>query len=342
MKKKIVTFGELLLRLTPSGFERFVQADSFGARYTGAEANAAVSLANFGMEAYVVSKVPAHEIGQACVDYLCRFQVNVDHVARGGERLGVFYLETGAAQRSSKVIYDRAHSAICDSGPEDYDWKAICADKDWFHFSGTLPALGEKPRARLMEGLAAAKAAGLTVSCDLNYRAKLWSPREAQAIMPGIMEHVDVLIGNEEDAEKVFGMKAAGSESSKGLVPEESYAELARALIAKFHFTFVATTLRESRSASVNGWSGLLCDGDNAYPSRKYTIDPIIDRVGGGDSFSGGLIYAMLSGKSPADCVEFATAAACLKHSIPGDFNHCSVEEVESLLAGDGSGRIRR
>jgi 2-dehydro-3-deoxygluconokinase len=340
--KKIVTFGELLLRLAPRGFERFVQANDFEARYTGAEANAAVSLANYGMEAYVVSKVPAHEIGQACIDYLSRFRVNTQFIARGGERLGIFYLETGAAQRTSKVIYDRAHSAMCESVPGDYDWKTICAGKDWFHFSGTLPALGEKAQACLMAALAAAKAAGLTVSCDLNYRAKLWSPQEARRIMPGIMEFVDVLIGNEEDAEKVFGMKAEGSEPSKGSLPEESYADLARRLVTKFGFKCVATTLRQSLTASANGWSGLLCEGDKVYPSRKYTIDPIVDRVGGGDSFSGGLIFAMLSGYGPAECVDFATAAACLKHSIPGDFNLCSVEEVEALLAGDAAGRIRR
>jgi 2-dehydro-3-deoxygluconokinase len=342
MKKKVVTFGELLLRLAPRGYERFVQADSFDARYTGAEANAAVSLVNYGMEAYVVSKVPANEIGQACLDYLSRFRVNVDHVARGGERLGIFYLETGAAQRPSKIIYDRAHTSISDSGPEDYEWKAICEGKDWFHFSGTLPALGEKPRARLLEALKAARSAGLTVSCDLNYRAKLWSPEEAQRVMPGLMEYVDVLIGNEEDAEKAFGMKAEHSESSKGLVPEDSYAELAKRLVDRFHLKYVATTLRESRSASSNGWSGLLCDGKRAYPSKKYVIEPIVDRVGGGDSFSGALIYAMLSGHDPAYCVEFATAAACLKHSILGDFNLCSADEVKALLAGEASGRIQR
>ncbi len=341
-KKKIVTFGELLLRLAPPGVERFVQANSFDVRYTGAEANAAVSLVNFGMEAYVVSKVPANEIGQACLDYLSRFRVNVDHVARGGERLGLFYLETGAAQRPSKIIYDRSRSAICDSGPGDYDWDEICAGKDWFHFSGTLPALGEKPRARLSEALVAAKAAGLTVSCDLNYRAKLWSPQEAQRIMPGIMERVDVLIGNEEDAEKVFGMKAESSDSSKGLLPEESYAELAKRLAAKFGFKSVATTLRQSISASANGWSGILCDGKSVYASRKYTIEPIVDRVGGGDSFSGGLIYSMLSGHSLQDCIEFAVAASCLKHSIPGDFNLCSLDEVRALVAGEKAGRIQR
>jgi 2-dehydro-3-deoxygluconokinase len=341
-RKKIVAFGELLLRLAPRGFERLVQADFFEARYTGAEANAAVSLVNFGMEAFVVSKVPGNEIGQACLDYLARYRVNVDHVARGGERLGLFYLETGAAQRPSKVIYDRSDSAICHSEAKDYDWDAICAGKDWFHFSGTLPALGAKARSRLGEALSAAKAAGLTVSCDLNYRAKLWSPKEAQSVMPGIMEKVDVLIGNEEDAEKVFGMKAESSDTSKGLLPEESYSELARRLAARFGFKFVATTLRESISASANGWSGILFDGKKAYTSRKYRIEPIVDRVGGGDSFSGGLIFSMLSAKTPQETIEFAVAASCLKHSIPGDFNHCSLAEVEALVAGDAAGRIRR
>lgn len=342
MKRKIVTFGELLLRLATPGNERFVQAGGFEARYTGAEANAAVSLVNFGMEALVVSKVPDNEIGQACIDYLSRFRVNVDHIARGGGRLGIFFLETGAAQRASKVIYDRDYSSIRDSEAGDYDWAAICDGKDWFHFSGTLPALGEKPRARLMEALKAAKAAGLTVSCDLNYRAKLWSPEEARRVMPALMERVDVLIGNEDDAEKVFGMRAERSDSSKGILPGDAYADLARRLMARFGFKFVATTLRESHSASANGWSGILCDGHEIYPSRKYLIDPVVDRVGGGDSFSGGLIYSILSGLAPAECIEFAVAASCLKHSIPGDFNLSSVEEVRALMAGEASGRIQR
>jgi 2-dehydro-3-deoxygluconokinase len=341
-KKRIVAFGELLLRLTPRGFGRLVQADEFEVRYTGAEANAAVSLVNYGMEAYAVSKVPDNEIGQACVNYLGRFGVNTEFVARGGDRLGLFYLETGAAQRASKIIYDRANSAIRASRPEDYDWNLICAGKDWFHFSGTAPALGENVQRVLEEGLKTAKQLGLTVSCDLNYRAKLWSPSDANRVMSRLMPYVDVLIGNEEDAEKVFGIRAEGSDVARGRLVEESYRQVAEQLVRKFGFKHVATTLRESLSASSNRWGGLLFDGTRHYLSRKYEINPIVDRVGGGDSFTGGLIYGMLSGFDLPRCVEFAVAASCLKHSIPGDFNLMSVKEVEALVGGDASGRVQR
>ncbi len=341
-KKRIVAFGELLLRLAPHGFDRLVQAEQFDARYTGAEANAAVSLVNFGMEAYAVSKVPDNEIGQACVNYLSRFRVNTDYVVRGGERLGLFYLETGAAQRASKVIYDRSHSAIRESRSEDYDWQTICAGKDWFHFSGTAPALGENVQRVLEEGLKAAKEHGLTVSCDLNYRSKLWSPQEASRAMGRIMQHVDVLIGNEEDADKVFGIKAQGSDAGRGKLVGDSYKRVAEELARRFGFRYVATTLRESISASVNGWCGLLYDGTAHYLSRRYEIDPIVDRVGAGDSFTAGLIYAILSEFDPQRSVDFAVAASCLKHSIRGDFNMVSVKEVEALMGGDVSGRVQR
>ncbi|MHB9038235.1 MAG: PfkB family carbohydrate kinase [Armatimonadota bacterium] len=342
MAKKMVGFGELLLRLTPKGFERFVQADEFEVKYTGAEANSAVSLVNYGLEAYVVSKVPNNDIGQACINYLKQYGVNTDFVARGGERLGLFYLETGAAQRASKVIYDRSHSSIRESKPEDYDWEAIFSGKDWFHFSGTAPALGENVVQVLEDGLKVAKRHGVMVSVDLNYRAKLWSPEEANRTMTRLMEYVDVLIGNEEDAEKVFGIKAEGSNITKGKLVADSYKQVAEQLLKKFDLKYVATTLRESISASANNWGGLLYDGKEHYLSRKYEINPIIDRVGGGDSFTGGLIYGMLSGFDPQQCVEFAVAASCLKHSIPGDFNLVSVKEVETLMGGDASGRVQR
>lgn len=340
--KKIVTFGELLMRLAPGGFERITQADAFSVRYTGAEANVAVSLVNFGMEAYVVSKVPDTEVGQACANYLSRFHVNTDFIARGGERLGLFYLETGVAQRPSRVIYDRSRSAITESAPGDYDWPAICRGKDWFHFSGTAPALGPNVLRALEDGLVAAKSCGLMVSCDLNYRAKLWSPAEARATMTGLMKYVDVLIGNEEDTEKVLGIKAEGSDVAKGRLDDESYARVAERLVREFGFKYVATTLRESISASANGWAGLLHDGQRPYLSRRYLIDPIVDRVGGGDSFSGALISAILMGFEPKRCVDFAAAASCLKHSIPGDFNLSSLREVEALMAGEASGRVQR
>jgi 2-dehydro-3-deoxygluconokinase len=341
-RKKVIAFGELLMRLEPKGYERLVQADEFCVRYTGAEANAAVSLVNFGMAGYVVSKVPDTEVGQACLNYLSRFGLDTQYVARGGERLGLFYLETGAAQRASKVIYDRAHSAIRESTPADYDWEAICTDKDWFHFSGTAPALGENVQRVLEAGLKAAKQRGLWVSCDLNYRAKLWIPSEANRVMSGLMPYVDVLIGNEEDAEKVFGIHAEGSDVTRGKLVEDSYKQVAEQLQRKFGFKYVATTLRESMSASANGWGGLLYDGSQHYLSRRYLVNPIVDRVGAGDSFTGGLIYGLLSGFDPLRCVEFAAAASCLKHSIPGDFNLVSAKDVETLLAGDASGRVQR
>jgi 2-dehydro-3-deoxygluconokinase len=342
MAKKMVGFGELLMRLSPKGFDRIVQADEFVVKYTGAEANAAVSVVNYGLEAYVVSKVPSTEVGQACLNYLKRFGVNCDFVARGGDRLGIFYLETGAAQRASKVIYDRGNSSIRDSKPEDYDWEAIFAGKDWFHFSGTAPALGDNVVAVLEDGLKVAKKNGVTVSVDLNYRAKLWTPEQANRVMTRLMQYVDVLIGNEEDAEKVFGIKSEGSDITKGKLVGDSYKQVAVQLAEKFGLKYVATTLRESISASANNWSGLLYDGKGHYLSRKYEINPIIDRVGGGDSFTGGLIYSMLSGFGPQECIEFAVAASCLKHSIPGDFNLSSLKEVETLLGGDASGRVQR
>ena len=261
---------------------------------------------------------------------------------RGGERLGLFYLETGAAQRASKIIYDRSHSAIRESKPEDYDWDAICAGKHWFHFSGTAPALGENVQLVLKDGLKAAKRHGLTVSCDLNYRAKLWSPKEASRVMTGLMQYVDALIGNEEDAEKVFGLKAEGSDVASGRLVGESYKQVAEQLVRWFGFKLVATTLRESISASANGWAGLLYDGATHYLSKRYEVNPIVDRVGVGDSFTGALIYGILSGFDWQRCVEFATAASCLKHSIVGDFNMVSVKEVEALMGGDSSGRVQR
>ncbi len=342
MAKKIVLFGEVLLRLAPKGYSRFVQADEFDVRYTGAEVNAGVSLVNFGMEAYAVSRVPDNDIGQACVNYLNRFHVNTDHVARGGERLGLFYLETGAAQRPSKIIYDRLHSAIRDCGPGDFDWDRICAGKHWLHFSGTAPALGPRVVEALTQGLAAAKRHGLTVSCDLNYRARLWSPEEANRVLSALMPSVDVLIGNEEDAQKVFGITAAGSDVEHGKLDGTSYRKVAEQLVQRFGVSMVATTLRESVSASANGWSGLLYDGRQHYLSRRYDITPIVDRVGAGDSFTGALIFALLSGLDRQESIEFAVAASCLKHSIAGDFNLVSAAEVRALMAGQSSGRVQR
>ncbi|MFC1912853.1 PfkB family carbohydrate kinase [Chloroflexota bacterium] len=341
-KKKIVVFGELLMRLNTSGFERFLQAENFNVRYTGNEANVGMSLVNYGMEVYVVSKVPDNEIGQACINYLRRFGLNTNFIVRGGERLGLFYQETGVAQRASKIIYDRSNSAIRGSRLEDYNWDNICSGKDWFHFSGTAPALGDNVQRVLEDGLKMAKKQRLTVSCDLNYRAKLWSSAEAKSVMTRLMPYVDVLIGNEEDAEKVFGIKAEGSDVNRGKIVEESYKQVTDQLIQQFGFKKVATTLRESISASTNGWAGLLYDAKKHFLSRKYEINPIVDRVGAGDSFTGGLIYGFLSGFDSQLCIEFAVAASCLKHSIVGDFNLASIAEVEALMTGYASGRVQR
>ena len=341
-KKALVAFGELLLQLNPPGPQRIRQAYGFEIHYTGAEANVAVSLVNFGLSAFAVSKVPDNDVGRSCLDHLRRFGVNTDHVRLGGERLGLFYLETGASQRPSRVIYDRAHSAFADSGPEDYNWEEILRDKDWFHFSGTAPALGSGVVRALEEGLAAAQHRGITISCDLNYRAKLWSPEEAGRVMSRLMPFVDVLLGNEEDAEKVFGIRAGGSDVAAGRLVVDSHKLVATQLADRFGLRHVATTLRESISASANRWAGMLFDGNQHYLSRQYLIDPIVDRVGGGDAFAGGLIYGLLSELDPQQCVEFAAAASCLKHTVVGDFNLASASEVAALVTDDATGRVQR
>jgi 2-dehydro-3-deoxygluconokinase len=337
-----VVYGELLLRLDPPGFQRIVQADTFEVRFTGAEANAGVSLVNFGIPTRVVSRVPETEIGEACLGFLRRHGLDTTYVARGGDRLGLFYLETGVAQRPSKVVYDRANTAIRTTADGDYDWAAIFADAAWFHFSGTAAALGERAVGVLEEALTAAAAAGVTVSCDLNYRAMLWGDRSAGTVMEPLMDRVDVLIGNEEDAERVFGVKASGSDVVAGKVDAEAYARAAEELVRRFGFRHVATTLRGSRSASSNSWAAILSDGTTAWASPVYEIEPIVDRVGAGDAFSGGLIYALMTGLGEQAAIDFATAASCLKHSIPGDFNQVSVAEVNRLVGGDASGRVRR
>ncbi len=339
--KKAVFFGELLMRLGTQRFERFVQARQFEIGYTGAEANAAVSLSNYGLQTYVVSAVPDTEIGQACINYIRQYGVNTDFVIRGGKRLGTFYLETGASQRPSKVIYDRAGSSITELKPGRIDWNSVFEGKHWFHWSGTAPALSDSMSETVREACKAAKKKGLTVSCDLNYRRKLWSPEKAKAIMSELMQYVDVLIGNEEDSALVLGTAPKNVDVAKGILDVERYKEVAGQMHDKFGFKYVATTLRESLSASENGWSAMLSDGKQCYVSKSYRI-LIVDRVGGGDSFSGGLIYGLLMGMDCQQTVEFAAAASCLKHSIHGDFNHVSRDEVMSLVKGDASGRVQR
>ncbi len=339
--KKVVTMGEIMLRLSTPGYQRFVQSESFDVVYGGGEANVAVSLANYGLDAHVVTKVPKNPIGQSAVNHLRRFGVNTDYIARGGERLGIYYLETGASMRPSKVVYDRAHSAISEADASDFDFDAIFEGAEWFHFSGITPALSDKAAELTEEALKAAKKHGVTVSVDLNYRKKLWSPEKAQKVMRKLMEYVDVCIGNEEDAEMTLGFKPGETDVTKGELELEGYKTIFKEMKEKFNFKYVVTTLRESYSASDNGWSALIYDGNEFYHSKKYDIR-IVDRVGGGDSFAGGLIYSLVSGKNFKNALEFAVAASAMKHTIPGDFNMVSVDEVMTLVEGDASGRVQR
>lgn len=341
MTKKIVTFGEIMLRLAPEGHHRFVQCQRFGATYGGGEANVAVSLANFGLDAAFVTKLPTHEIGQAALNCLRQFGVDTSKIVRGGDRVGIYFLEKGASQRPSKVIYDRAGSAIATASPGDFDWNSIFDGVDWFHFTGITPALGDNVAAMCSEACQAAKEKGIPISCDLNYRKNLWSREKAAKVMEGLMPYVDLCIANEEDAANVFGIHAGSTDVTGGALDHESYKNVARKLKERFDFQKVAITLRESVSASDNHWAGMLYDGEGFYFSRKYTMH-IVDRVGGGDSFGGGLIYAQLNDYSPQATIDFAVAASCLKHSIEGDFNQMSVDEVNKLVGGDGSGRVQR
>lgn len=337
----VVLFGELLLRLNAEGFSRLVQADRFQVYYTGGEANAGASLVNWGYEALVVSRVPAHEIGQACVNFLRRYGLDPRYVQRAGDRIGIFYVENGASQRQSKIIYDRRNSAFTTFDDSTLDWDEVFHGRRWFHFTGTAPAVAPRLVPVLERACAAARRQGVTVSCDLNFRRKLWSAAEAQAAMTGLMEFVDVLICNEEDTEQVFGIKARDTDVQRGRLSRDGYEDVARQLRARFDFSHVAITLRESHSASVNTWSALLLADAAAAFSRQYQIQ-IVDRIGGGDAFAAGLICGLCEGMSPQETVEFAVAASCLKHTIPGDFNLVSREEVLTLLSGDGSGRIQR
>ncbi|MCD8121664.1 MAG: sugar kinase [Clostridiales bacterium] len=338
---RIVTFGEIMMRLNPEGYIRFTQADKFDVTYAGGEANVAVSLANYGMEAAFVSKVPAHEIGQAAINQLRRYGVDTSGVVRGGSRLGVYYCEKGASQRASKVIYDREGSAIALSESRDFDWEKIFFKADWFHWTGITPALGGNLPEICLEACKAAKKMGLTVSCDLNYRKKLWTREKAGEVMSQLMPYVDVCIANEEDAKDVFGIAAADTDLNAGKISETGYISVARQLTERFGFQKVAITLRSSISASENDWAGMLYGNGEAKFSPKYHM-MIVDRVGGGDSFGGGLIYALLSGYDDQKAINYAVAASCLKHSIEHDFNLVSVEEVESLAGGNASGRVQR
>lgn len=343
--KKVVTFGEIMLRLSPPGFLRFVQARSFEVTYGGGEANVAIALANFGIPVDYVTRLPPHEIGDACLNYLRQFGVGVNKIIRGGERLGIYFLEKGAVQRGSKVIYDRANSALATIQPGMIDWEKVFSDACWFHWTGITPAISKGAAETCLEAVKKAKEMNLTVSCDLNYRSKLWKwGKPAGEVMGELVRYVDIVIGNEEDAEKVFGIKAPGVDVVKGKVEAESYLYVAKQLMERFpNLKKVAITLRRSISASHNTWSGVLYDGKNFYTAPTYDITHIVDRVGAGDAFAAGLIYGLLRfGDDLQRVLNFAVAAGCLKHTIIGDANILSVEEVEKVAKGIVSGRVSR
>jgi 2-dehydro-3-deoxygluconokinase len=372
MTKKVVTFGEIMLRLSPPGCQRFIQARSFDVIYGGGEANVAASLANYGLPVEYVTRLPANDIGDACLNFLRQYGIGTRHIVRGGDRLGIYFLEMGSAQRGSKVIYDRAGSAIATIQPGMIDWQAAFADADWFHWTGITPAISQGAAETCLEAVRTAKEMGLTVSCDLNYRRKLWKwGKRPDEVMPELVRHCDVAVGNEEDADKVFGIKAPEADVTGGKVEAEAYAFVCDALARRFpNLGTVAITLRGSLSASHNTWSAILwtcpeplvlqhlvLDGPSTgpkdggqsrrsegeiYTAPRYDIVPIVDRVGGGDSFCGGLIYGLRTYQDLQQTLDFAVAASCLKHTVPGDFNLVSVAEVEKLMGGDVSGRVSR
>lgn len=344
MTKKVVTFGEIMMRLTPPGFLRFGQATSFDVIYGGGEANVAVSLANYGVAVDFVTRLPANDLGDACLHFLRGHGVGTDQIARGGERLGIYFLEMGAAQRGSKVVYDRAHSAIDTIEPGMIDWRAVFAGADWFHWTGITPAIAAGTAALCLEAAQTAREMGLTVSCDLNYRKNLWRwGKKAGEVMPELVSLCDVAIGNEEDAAQVFGIHAPGADVLAGKVEAEKYRSVCEQLKERFpSLKTIAITLRGSISASHNTWSGVLWDGGRFYTGATYDIVPIVDRVGGGDSFMGGLIYGLRTYDDRQRALDFAIAASCLKHSVYGDFNLVTVAEVEKLMGGDASGRVAR
>jgi 2-dehydro-3-deoxygluconokinase len=340
---KVVTFGEIMLRLSPPGFERFLQTPQFVATFGGGEANVAVTLAQFGLDSYYVTRLPAHEIGEAAIKALRAEGVRTEYILRGGDRIGIYYAETGASQRASTVIYDRARSAISEMEPEAVDWRAVFSGAAWYHVTGITPALGDKGVASTTKSLEAARAAGVKVSVDLNFRKKLWSEKRAQEIMGPLMRHVDVVIANEEDLQSVLGVHVEGTDVTSGQLNIDGFRAAAERVTRDFGPKMVAITLRESVSASDNGWSAVLWDAGagEMHRSQRYDVR-LVDRIGGGDSFAGGLIYGLVTGRAPADALRFAVAASALKQTIPNDFNRSTAAEVDRLAGGDASGRVRR
>ncbi len=341
MSKKVVTLGEIMLRLSTPDFKRFVQADSFEVTYGGGEANVAAALCNYGLNGTFVSKVPANPIGQAAINHLRRYGVDTQFVARGGKRLGIYFLETGASMRASQVVYDRADASIAEIEASEFDFDKILEGADWFHTTGITPALSDKAAALTLAALKAAKAKGITTSIDLNYRKKLWSKEKAREVMTELCKYVDVCIGNEEDAETTLGFKSAGTDVTKGELNLDGYKDVFKQMKDKFGFKYIASTLRESHSASDNGWSALVYDGNEFYHTKEYNVR-IVDRVGSGDSFASGFIFGLVTGMKMGDAAEFGVAASAIKHTIPGDLNHATLNEVQELVKGDGSGRVQR
>ena len=341
---KVITMGEIMLRLSTPGNERFIQADTFDVNYGGSEANVAVSLTNYGHEACFVTKVPDNPIGACAVAALRKYGVDTSCIAKGGERLGIYYLETGSAMRPSSIVYDRANSSIATAEAKDFAFARILEGADWFHFTGITPAISDAAARLTEEACKAAKARGITVSCDLNFRKKLWSSEKAQKVMGNLMQYVDVCIGNEEDAQNVLGFRPGKTDVTSGSLELAGYEDIFRKMADTYGFRYVVSSLRESRSASDNGWSACMYASESGefYHSKTYAIHPIVDRVGGGDAFAGALICSFLDGKADREALEFAVAASALKHTIPGDFNFVTRAEVEALAGGDGSGRVKR
>ena len=339
--KKVVGFGDYILRLNPEGYLKFIQADKFNVFYTGAEANVCTSLSYMGVDTQFVTRLPENAIAECALSTLYKFRVGTDHIARGGERIGIFYVEKGASQRPSKVVYDRKFSSFCASEPEHYNWNEIFADAEWFHFTGITPALGEKLPEICLEACRAAKERGIKISCDLNYRKNLWTRAKAKETMEKLLPYLDVLIANEEDAADVLDIHASNTDITSGKLNREGYIEVADKISGKYGIPAVAITLRGSISASENDWSALLYKDGTPYFSKQYRIH-LVDRVGGGDSFGAGLIYSMINGFDAQKTIEFAAAASCLKQTIELDVNLSKPADVFALMGGDGSGRVQR
>ena len=341
MVKKVVTLGEIMMRLSTPDFKRFVQSDSFDVTYGGGEANVAAALCNYGLNGTFVSKVPNNALGQSAINHLRRYGVDTQYIARGGNRLGIYFLETGASMRASQVIYDRADASIADVDASEFDFDKIFEGADWFHTTGITPALSDKAAALTEAALKAAKAKGITTSIDLNYRKKLWSKEKAREVMTRLCQYVDVCIGNEEDADTTLGFTSKGTDVTKGELNLDGYNDVFKLMKEKFGFKYIATTLRESHSASDNGWSALVYDGTEFYSTKEYEVR-IVDRVGSCDSFASGFIYGLVTGMKMSDAAEFGVAASAIKHTIPGDLNHATLSDVKDLVGGDGSGRVQR